>query len=59
MSNIKWEIKDAKRADNFKLELIHSGDDVLLVIDTKYIPDGMSVKDFIDFIQKEGIVIRR
>lgn len=58
LPNVKWKIMDADRAKEHHLELIKIDDDnVLLSINLRYIPIGMTVIDFIDNIIQTGIVL--
>ena len=58
LPNVKWKIMDADRAKEYRLELIKIDDDnVLLSINLRYIPIGMTITDFIENIIQTGIVI--
>ena len=57
-AGIAWKINEEKaRPYNLKLIDIGSGN-TLLLINLDEIPRGFYVADFIDFIQREGIVLK-
>ena len=51
---MKWKIIDKEKAKELHLEEL-SG---TLIINLKDIPAGMSVEDYLNFIQKENVVLR-
>ena len=54
----KWQILNEEEANKHHLRLINIDEDnVLLTIDLRNIPNGVTVLDFIDMIQQTGIVI--
>lgn len=58
LPNMKWQIKDLNKAQEHHLELVKVDDEnVLLSVNVRYIPSGMTVLDFIENIMKDGIVI--
>ena len=57
---ISWKIVDKERATQENLELIDLGNGrTLLSIKLSNLPKGMSVVDYIEFIQRTGIVMQR
>lgn len=52
---MKWEIVNTEKGEELKLEVLDCG---ILMVNIKYIPVGMSIDDFISYIQKEGIALR-
>lgn len=52
---MKWEIVNTEKGKELKLEVLDCG---ILMINLKYIPSGMSIDDFISYIQKEGIALK-
>lgn len=58
LPNVKWKIMDADRAKEQRIELVKVDDDnILLSINLRYIPKGMTILDFIENIIQTGIVI--
>ena len=58
LPNVKWKIMDADRAKEQRIELVKVDDDnILLSINLRYIPKGMTILDFIENIVNTGIVI--
>lgn len=59
MPLVTWHILDRERAQEQKLELIDLGNGrTLLAINICNIPQGMSIADYIEFIQRTGIVVK-
>ena len=53
---MKWKIVDTEEASKLHIGLISTDEKGFLVIDVSYIPRGMSIEDFIHWIQNEKIV---
>lgn len=54
----RWVILDKDRADKFNISLIKLDDDkTLLSIDIAFIPQYMSILEYIEWIQDTGIVL--
>lgn len=51
---MKWKIVDKEKAKELHLEEL-SG---TLIINVADIPSGMSLKDYLDLIQRENVVLR-
>ena len=51
---MKWKIVDRKKASEIHLETLDCG---LLIINLKNIPAGMSIEEYIKYIQEKGIVL--
>ena len=51
---MKWKIVNRKKASELHLETLDCG---LLIINLKNIPPGMSIEEYIKYIQEEGIVL--
>ena len=55
----KWVILNPEEANKRKLKLLSIDDETtLLSIDIAYIPSGMTISEYLDMIQKYGIVIQ-
>ena len=52
---MKWETINTEKGEELKLEVLDCG---ILMINLKCIPSGMSIDDFISYIQKEGIALK-
>lgn len=55
---MKWTIIDKEKADQLKLRLLEVDSNTLLEINLRHIPSGMTIEDFIKYIQREGIVFK-
>lgn len=53
---MKWKIIKEKEAKKLKIRTLRAGPDTYLVIDVTGIPVGLSIPDFIENIQRSGIV---
>lgn len=54
----RWIILDTKKAKEMHIELAKIDDShALLCIDCFYVPKGMSMDEFMDYIQNAGIVV--
>lgn len=51
---MKWKIVNRKKASELHLETLDCG---LLIINLKNIPAGMSIEEYIKYIQEKGIVL--
>lgn len=54
---MRWRILHKERADKLGLRLLKAGSETFLEISLVNIPLGMSVPDFVNYIQRTGIVI--
>lgn len=54
MKSLKWKIVNRKKASELHLKTLDCG---LLIINLKNIPAGMSIEEYIKYIQEEGIVL--
>lgn len=54
---MKWKILKPKEAHKFGMKILRAGPERYLEIDLCSIPDGMSIDEFIDFVEKAGIVM--
>lgn len=54
---MKWEIVDKKSANKFGLKITPADDEQYLVVNVENIPKGMSICDFLEFIQETGVVV--
>ena len=52
---MKWKIVDTEKAKELHLEEVSGA----LVINVSDIPSGMSIYDYIEYIQKNNIVMKR
>lgn len=58
LPNYKWKIIDAEKASKYSISLINVDEsNVLLSIDVANIPYGMSVYDFIEMLERTGVVV--
>ena len=58
LPNYKWKIIDAEKASKYRISLINVDENnVLLSIDFANIPYGMSVYDFIEMLERTGVVV--
>ena len=55
LRTMKWKIVDNEKAKELHLEEL-SG---ILVIDIVNIPSGMSIEEYLDFIQEKNVVIMK
>lgn len=54
---MKWEIVDKESTNKFGLKIIPADGDQYLVVNVENIPKGMSIYDFLEFIQETGVVV--
>ncbi|MBR1436350.1 MAG: hypothetical protein IJ584_14710 [Bacteroidales bacterium] len=54
---MKWEIVDKESANKFGLRIIPADGDQYLEVKVENIPKGMEIYDFLQLIQKTGIVV--
>ena len=55
---MKWKIIKKGIAKKLGLHILRGGPECYLEIDLYSIPDGWTVLEFIDFVQKTGIVLK-
>ena len=53
---MKWKIVNNERAGELHIEPVETG---TIIVDITKIPIGMSIEEFIDFIQKNNIVLKQ
>lgn len=53
---MKWKIIDNKKAGELHIEPVETG---TIIVDITRIPIGMSVEEFINFIQENKIVLKQ
>ena len=53
---MKWKIVNNKRAGELHIKLVENG---IIIVDITKIPIGMSIEEFIDFIQENNIVLKQ
>lgn len=53
---MEWKIVNTEKASKLHIGLISFDEKGFLAIDVSYIPRGMSIEDYIHWIQKEKIV---
>jgi hypothetical protein len=54
---MKWKILKSKEAHKLKIRILRAGPERYLEINLSSIHKGMSVDEFIDFIESTGIVL--
>ena len=54
---MKWKILKPKEAHKLGIRILKAGPERYLEIDLYCIPDGMYIDEFMDFIERTGIVI--
>ena len=55
---MKWKIIKKEVGKKLGLHILRAGPECYLEIDILSIPDGMSIPEYINFIQKTGIVLK-
>ena len=58
LKSMRWKIIDKEEADQYDLKILEVGSNTLLEINLKYMPYGMSIEDYVEWIQKEGIALK-
>ena len=53
---MKWKIVNNEKAGELHIESIETG---TIIVDITKIPIGMSIEEFIDFIQENNIVLKQ
>lgn len=54
---MKWKILKPKEAHKLGIRILRAGPERYLEINLFSIPDGMSVVEFINFIERTGVVL--
>ena len=53
---MKWKIIDNEKAGELHIKPVETG---TIIVDVTKIPIGMSIEEFIDFIQENNIVLKQ
>ena len=53
---MKWKIIDNEKAGELHIKSVETG---VIIVDVTKIPIGMSIEEFIDFIQENNIVLKQ
>ena len=56
IKGMKWKIVNNERAGELHIEPVETG---TIIVDITKIPIGMSIEEFIDFIQENNIVLKQ
>ena len=56
--NSRWRILKEKEAEKYHIQLIKIGDDkALLSIDLAYIPQNMSIVEYLNWLRETGVIL--
>ena len=54
----RWKIINSDKAEELGIEEVNSDNEGFIIVDTVKIPQGLTVKNVIEFAEKEGIIIQ-
>ena len=54
----RWKIINSNKAEELGIEEVSADNEGFIVVDLPKIPQGLTVKNVIEFAEKEGIIIQ-
>lgn len=54
----RWKIVNKEKAEELGVEEVNPDNDGFIIVDTGKLPSGLTVKNVIEFAEKEGIIIQ-